>query len=92
MISDFGDRGLQPLLIGGRVMAVEETLADDRALRLIGAMKITKGEVKKLELLTLRKVAREARLLAAECAFYEGVRLLQGGAKSQHRKERRSGK
>lgn len=65
-------------------MATEEQLADNTARRIIGAMRITKGEVKKLELKTLRDLQRACNLLAAECQFYIPVRLLQGGGKSQH--------
>ena len=70
-------------------MATEETLADDAARRIIGAMRITKGEVRKLELKTLRDLQRACEQLAAECRYYVPVRLLQGGGKSQHAREKK---
>lgn len=70
----------------------EEQLADDAARRIIGAMRITKGEVGKLELKTLRDLQRACEQLAAECRYYVPVRLLQGGAKSQHAKQARAKK
>lgn len=67
----------------------EETIADNTALKLVGAMRVTKSDARKLELKTIREVLRACRQLEAECSYYEGVRLLQGGGKSQHAKERK---
>lgn len=70
----------------------EETIADKAALIIANAMKAMKPDVRKLELKTLREVIRAAENLAAECRYYVPVRLLQGGAKSQHAKQARAKK
>lgn len=67
----------------------EEQVADRAALAAASAMKSMKADVKKLELKTLRELERACEQLAAECRYYVPVRLLQGGAKSQHRKGKR---
>lgn len=65
----------------------EEQVADRAALAGVSVLKSMKADVKKLELKTLRELQRACEQLAAECRYYVPVRLLQGGAKSQHRKE-----
>ena len=70
-------------------MATEEQLADDQAYRVLDAMRDLLQDTKKLELKTLRDLQRACNLLAAECQFYIPVRLLQGGGKSQHAREKK---
>lgn len=65
----------------------EERIADEAALNVVLWLKDVKRDVNKLELKTLRELQRACEQVAAECRYYVPVRLLQGGAKSQHRKE-----
>lgn len=67
----------------------EEQVADKAAFETVKRMQAVRRDVRKLELKTLSEVIRECRRLEAECDRLVPTRILQGGGKSQHRKEKR---